>query len=57
MALCEVANLLGISFVSVQSIFNDKQPEKWNSGNWFLHYERASSCSALSVHEFLAERK
>lgn len=34
-----------------------KCPEKWRSGTWFLHHDNAPAHSALSIREFLAEKK
>lgn len=34
-----------------------KRPEKWRSGTWFLHHDNAPAHSALSIREFLAEKK
>ncbi|KAF0716887.1 protein GVQW3-like, partial [Aphis craccivora] len=33
------------------------RPEKWRSGTWFLHHDNAPAHSALSIREFLAEKK
>ncbi|KAL4120451.1 hypothetical protein QTP88_013142 [Uroleucon formosanum] len=34
-----------------------KRPEKWRNGTWFLHHDNAPAHSALSIREFLADKK
>jgi hypothetical protein len=34
-----------------------KSPEKWQSGDWFLHHDNAPAHTALSVQQFLAKNK
>jgi hypothetical protein len=39
LTMLQVADMLEIIFASVQNILKDKHPEKWNSGNLFLHHD------------------
>jgi hypothetical protein len=32
-------------------------PEKWQSGDWFLHHDNAPAHTALNVQQFLAKNK
>ncbi|KAL4090659.1 hypothetical protein QTP88_025453 [Uroleucon formosanum] len=34
-----------------------KRPEKWRTETWFLHHDNAPAHSALSIREFLADKK
>jgi hypothetical protein len=53
--ICEMADILEISFVSVQRPMKDKWSETWNSGDWFLHHDN-TLLTVLSVPEFLANK-
>jgi hypothetical protein len=55
--ILKVANMLGISFGSVQRILKAKFCEKWNLGKWFLQHNDALAHVALSVHVRLAKNK
>ena len=35
----------------------EKRPEMWSSGNWFLHHDNVPAHTALSVQQFLGEKK
>uniref|UniRef100_A0A2S2Q787 Mariner Mos1 transposase n=1 Tax=Sipha flava TaxID=143950 RepID=A0A2S2Q787_9HEMI len=43
--------------IRLQERIRKKRPEKWRSEIWYLHHDNAPTHSALSIREFLAEKK
>jgi len=48
-------------FLNVLKILREKlqrnNPEKWQSGDWFLHHDNAPAYTTLNVQQFLAKNK
>jgi hypothetical protein len=56
-AIREVFKTLGISFQSVQNILKDRQPETWNSVDWFLHHDKTPATQLCLCVNFWLKTK
>jgi len=43
--------------IRLREMIHKKRPEKWQTGTWFFHLNNALSHLALSIREFIADKK